>query len=125
MYNNIRWGGAVHYSLEECVIGTWIDGKPLYQKTVTGTVSNYSNIQYISIGASIDSVCNIAGVFSNNSQLTGMTNDELNTGVQICLVDNASSSYPNTYACYQKPSGKTNLVGRSYVATFQYTKTTD
>lgn len=26
---------AVHYSTDEQVIGTWIDGKPLYQKTIT------------------------------------------------------------------------------------------
>ena len=28
---------AVHYSTSEKIIGTWIDGKPLYEKTVTGT----------------------------------------------------------------------------------------
>lgn len=35
----------VNYSTTEQVIGTWIDGKPLYQKTVTfGRVSNNSSI---------------------------------------------------------------------------------
>jgi len=28
------------YSTEEQVIGTWIDGKPLYRKVVTGTTKN-------------------------------------------------------------------------------------
>lgn len=28
-----------HYSTDEQVVGTWIDGKPLYQKTITGNAS--------------------------------------------------------------------------------------
>lgn len=30
----------IHYSLNEQVIGTWIDGKPLYQKVVEFTITN-------------------------------------------------------------------------------------
>lgn len=30
--------GGVNYSLEERVIGTWVDGKPLYQQTVIKTI---------------------------------------------------------------------------------------
>ena len=39
---------AVHYSTNEHVIGTWIDGKTLYEKTVsftTGSVGSYNNYE--------------------------------------------------------------------------------
>lgn len=36
---------AVHYSTDEQVVGTWVDGKTLYQKTLT-----YQNIQFNSSG---------------------------------------------------------------------------
>ncbi len=30
----LNGSGAMHYSTEEKVVGTWIDGKPIYQKTI-------------------------------------------------------------------------------------------
>ena len=34
-----------NYSTTEKVVGTWIDGKPLYEKVVTGTISSNSEVQ--------------------------------------------------------------------------------
>jgi len=31
--NVVNYNGSLNYSTEEQVVGTWIDGKPLYQKT--------------------------------------------------------------------------------------------
>ena len=43
---------AVHYSTEEQVVGTWIDGKTLYQKTITSSdaisFNNWGNIVDVS-----------------------------------------------------------------------------
>ena len=46
-------GNKQHYSTEEQVIGTWIDGKPLYRKVVDFTISNtwqdvgtFSNVDF-------------------------------------------------------------------------------
>ncbi len=33
---------AVHYSIEEQVVGTWTDGNTIYEKTITGTLGNTS-----------------------------------------------------------------------------------
>jgi len=33
-------GGNMDFSLEEKVVGTWIDGKPLYQRAFQGNVAN-------------------------------------------------------------------------------------
>jgi hypothetical protein len=39
---------AIHYSTDEHVIGTWIDGSTLYEKTITAAISNRS--QWIDTG---------------------------------------------------------------------------
>lgn len=47
-------GGNIHeYSTEEKIVGKWIDGKPIYEKTFTGlnhsTTSSYAPIQGVEI----------------------------------------------------------------------------
>ena len=37
MNNSYNWGGPINFSYEEQVVGTWIDGKPLYQRTILYT----------------------------------------------------------------------------------------
>lgn len=49
---------AVHYSTDEQVIGTWIDGKPLYRKTYEVTAQSTWG-QGDNIIATIDSVCDV------------------------------------------------------------------
>lgn len=41
---------AVHYSENEQVIGTWIDGSTLYRKVITGTTNANSDIKTIEVG---------------------------------------------------------------------------
>ena len=43
-------GKAVHYSTDEQVIGTWIDGSTLYQKVITGTTNANTDMKIIEIG---------------------------------------------------------------------------
>lgn len=70
LVTNIKFGGASGgtgtgssniYSTEEQVIGTWIDGKPIYKKTFTST----TNAQNFSIphGVSIDTIVAIDGYY--------------------------------------------------------------
>jgi hypothetical protein len=40
LQNSLVLSGGVNYSLEERVVGTWYDGRPLYQKTYVGKVTN-------------------------------------------------------------------------------------
>ena len=50
-------GGSTSYSTTEQVVGTWIDGKPLYQKTYSGTTpstTSYANIFSDSVISKID-----------------------------------------------------------------------
>ena len=43
------------YSTEETVIGTWIDGRPLYQRTFVSTISTNTSLQDFSISKDINS----------------------------------------------------------------------
>lgn len=55
------------YSTEEQVIGTWIDGKPLYQKTFIGTVSSDGTFPAIEI-AGVQTWVNGAGWIVRNDK---------------------------------------------------------
>lgn len=116
------------YSTSEKVIGTWIDGKPLYQKTWIGTITSGSgaNQRYM-VEENVVSKYNIDEVVS----LTGMTKDN-----QISY----GSTYTNTAEDQFRPllynvAGGTNGLTFYYgtfpakpfkfIITMQYTKTTD
>lgn len=105
---------AHHYSTSEKVIGTWIDGKPLYEKTYD-----------LGIGATIDidiSDLNISTCVS----VSGGTVD----GQSLPLILHRSSVEAYNIALYARSNklsirwGSSTTPVRAY-ATIRYTKTTD
>ena len=57
---------SLQYSTTEQAVGTWIDGKPIYQKTIlTNTPASDSEITRVNIGALIDKVIDIKAIFYN------------------------------------------------------------
>lgn len=120
-------GGGEAYSTEETVIGTWIDGKPLYRKVFVVTIPSFSDNNWVA--------------------LNGTTIDELDTVCYINLVDIVDQSYfsfPYIDRVYfasvryfkEKVSYTTgtgicfngnipDLVGNTAIVVLQYTKTTD
>lgn len=124
---NIYLDARFDYSLEEKVVGEWIDGKPLYQKTFSQALVEYSTGQYagvkaiadISLSGLINLVTNIECVvvdISNNSIMyPNSGNDGLFRTVLALISDNRLSVR----------SSSTNDIGKIAYATIQYTKTTD
>lgn len=107
-----------HYSTDEQVVGTWIDGKPIYQKTFTGTTSATT---------SSDSV---AGIISNFDTLVDSTGTIFLSGTWG--VNQHSLPYNNVAEYYVDDSNqviihKQNEIANSkqYMVTLQYTKFTD
>jgi hypothetical protein len=108
----------INYSLEEQVIGTWLDGKPLYQKTVyveglpNSSIVNYEhNIENVDLIYTINSFA----VYEDGS--TGalpMVNTIANYMVGLWI--NKTSIEMATSA---------DRSGLSAYITVQYTKTTD
>lgn len=136
---NIYLNPSLDFSTSEKVVGTWIDGKPLYQKTFvteapTVVTQGTEVHEFIDIGASVEysslvSVENDAGVATTNTALKFWV-DESTTPKSatpiwyVTLFNNthATTSYQNKIRLSASDTG-TN--GHTFYVTIQYTKTTD
>ncbi len=108
---------AVHYSTEEHVIGTWIDGKPLYEKTITGTTSATSDNTILANLQGIDNVVNMTGYIKGTGRIiTSYVNSS-----------NYVSFYysTETYNLIVWHPNSATFHGKETAVTIQYTKTTD
>ena len=111
--------GGVSYSTAEQVIGSWIDGKPLYQKTfkipLDGVTLN-TNIDYNHNISNVENVVDIIG-----------------TSVDVNNESRPLTATSDTYYCYVRRANRTriryyttfNASGSYLYVTLQYTKTTD
>ena len=107
------------YSTTEEVVGTWIDGKPLYRKTfnnISVASSEYSVIP-IATGLTIDNLINISGYLVNN-------------GRWIVTLNSADIQYANmARVSYDKQTSSLELIAQNWTGTatvtIEYTKTTD
>ena len=107
------------YSTEEKVVGTWIDGKPLYEKTVyfgSGTLSNRASVSFENMN--IDKIMLISGTFEDtiDGQLSipVLLDGTLHVGF-----------YCNRSGILLTFSGAFNGRISNAYAIIQYTKTTD
>lgn len=114
-------GGSGHdYSTTEKVVGTWIDGKPLYEKQITFTIS-FSNVVVGSIyyGESPDLstlISNIDKVFADSQHSFFEVSDKTRNFIGFNYIDNTK-----VLNCYAQNAGS-NLTAKVII---QYTKTTD
>ena len=107
------------YSTTEEVVGTWIDGKPIYRKTfnnISITSSEYSVIS-IATGLTIDNLINISGYLVNN-------------GRWIVTLNSMDTQYANmARVSYDKQTSSLELIVQNWTGTatvtIEYTKTTD
>ena len=107
------------YSTTEEVVGTWIDGKPIYRKTfnnISVTSSEHSTIP-IATGLTIDNLINISGYLVNN-------------GRWIIPLNAVDIQYANMVrVSYDKQTSSLELVAQNWTGTatvtIEYTKTTD
>ena len=115
----------VIYSEEEREIGVWIDGKPLYQRTIVGTLDGSSPYTFF-VGATYDVDAYVSveiKIISNNSAnhyeflSTGYVNSNNYVGVY-----NEGGTDKNLKLYYNTGSYGS---GSTYYATIRYTKTTD
>lgn len=114
----ISIGSDTDYSTEEKIVGTWIDGKPLYQKTISGTTGTAGSFKTIAHNISnISEITFINGVVQESSTEwhgAGCA-DALNQSIRF----DASTTNVSVYV------GHTALSNKSVNITIQYTKTTD
>ena len=112
-------GGSNNYSLDEQVVGTWIDGKPLYQKTWdAGAIPSGAQNGFL-MEFPLSNVDHIHAVnaFTDVSGIVPYVNPVSNSGAEIGY--NITKTNLSIYTVSDR-SG----FGHFYI-TAQYTKTTD
>ena len=101
-----------NYSTEEQVIGKWVDGKPLYQKTLVGT---FNNDVFAQVGIPL-AYAHIVSITAKGN------NTPFQTLGRSGKLDNVWIRENGELCC---TSSSTELTGATIYATVQYTKTTD
>ena len=114
-----------NYSLEERIVGTWVDGKPIYQKVILDTMpSNLTekdvnlNLQNIDKYLYLDARKIVDGNFTQNSNVGGFYFDK--TDFFNVYLGTASTSTAHVRGGSSWPIRPYNF----YIVV-QYTKTTD
>ena len=102
-----------NYSTEEKVVGTWIDGKPLYQKSFKQAI-NASGTSWVKAGVTIDNLDKLLGYttlsannYPSNSAITAIRKNYYGDNTIGILVIDVGLGMQECYI------------------TIQYTKTTD
>ena len=113
-----------NYSTSEQVIGTWINGKPLYRKTITFTTTTPDN-KALEINHGIN---NVEMIWFDPTGCFMWADSGL--GYNIPLIGYASSFTDKIYTSVDKTkvsiysNGKWGIIWNKYI-TLLYTKTTD
>ena len=128
------YADEIHYSESETCIGTWVDGKPLYQKVffITPSTWNASSAESntrVAIGASVKNIISINSFYIGVNDsfvllLPLFNNGNSSMRMQVRAETNTFPNYPNTVdlVFYGDFSGW-NI--SKVMAVVQYTKTTD
>lgn len=111
---NGQGGLAHHYSTSEKIIGTWIDGKPIYEKTFTGLSQATSGTAWLVVTGT--DIANLKEII--NADVYGLSSE--NALVHMAIAE---------YTAYQNKL-RIEIVSNAFnrtitMATIQYTKTTD
>lgn len=112
------------YSTEERVVGTWIDGKPVYEKTIVDTMPSEVGVdKFIDINTTIETVVSSYAVMHGNSyqplQLYVGGDPDVN---RYFIRTNSAPNNQNTIGVH---AGHTRFVDSTVHITIRYTKTTD
>ena len=120
---NIFMDAGNNYSSDEVIVGTWIDGKPLYQKTITTTAPTVATAGTYVVVTVPHNVSNVDVIFTpcafvkDNSNIARMMPYTVNAGYQIKANPGRSS--------IQFTSAIKDFNGCTCYITICYTKTTD
>lgn len=133
--NSFNYGDPNEYSTTEKIVGSWIDGKPLYQKTITYTMPTISTDgtrtvgAYTSTGTTIKTVVDIQAIAYNSS---GAYYELLNRADKLEEATNPNRKYSRLFVMTNSASSNKNTVcivandsafsGATAYITIKYTK---
>ena len=128
---NIYVDARFDYSTEEKVVGTWIDGKTLYQKTIVDTMPTVTTegtlvVKNVAIEANVDTIAEANAMMhvsgTGNFIPLMQTNDIFteNGLARFVIASNSSTNSPNTVILR---CSRTLWSGIPVYVTLRYTKT--
>ena len=126
--NNSSSSANNNYSTDEQVVGTWTDGKTIYQKTLVAIdfpqdiVDKTPKIVEYSLNANIDTVVSISGIRYNPN------NEKSISPINYTWISGENVYYTNASISDNKlsiSSNRSSLSDYKANVTVQYTKTTD
>lgn len=125
--NSFNYGDPNDYSTTEKIVGSWIDGKPLYEKTIScGTLPNNDTKTIAHNVNNLKTIIKTEGFSVKTDGKTiyfpYYTPSSGNAFVEVAASTSTTSIRINTYG-WDSSMGVTNFT-TTYV-TIQYTKTTD
>lgn len=126
---NIYVDARNDYSTDEKVVGTWIDGKPLYQKTIIGTMPNVTTDgTYVSTNIA-HNIANIDLAFIKEAFVLDFADWPITSNLVRRLPYTTNAGYQLKVSIgrniIQYASGLKTYNGSTVYTTIQYTKTTD
>lgn len=125
-YKDIYSNPMNDYSTDEKVVGTWIDGKTIYQKTLSGVLPNVDSTLNISIGVIVDKIIEIVPFFYKNGCFyngTMFVSDDFTKRLRFRGFNNDSTA-SSTQNSVGVDNTQDSWVGCPFYVTIQYTKTT-
>lgn len=107
---------GIKYSTTEQVVGEWINGKPLYERTFTGTTGAVGTDATLGSIANVDTIVTIFGKceYGNSGVLQAIPNKEVYLKYQSGAI-----------MTYTDASASSAIAGKNCAVVVQYTKTTD
>ena len=114
--NSFNISSETDYSTDEHIVGTWINGSYLYQKTISGTSGNRNSNTYYDVGiqGTIDKVIEISGYLTT-------ADNALVTFNPVYLLY-LSASYDYSQGKMMLWNDNNNFANRPFYATLRYTK---
>jgi hypothetical protein len=120
--NGVGSDSIYNYSTTEKQVGTWIDGKPIYQKTLTGSFTVQSDARYYQTIEDITSLNVDALIGYDGYILDGTVYKPMNIADKY----SASITYDiNTKLLCVVITNWPTSAQKSYAITIRYTKSTD
>lgn len=104
----LNFGGSLHtYSTTEQVVGTWIDGKPIYEVTIDcGTLANTTSTQYFNHGISdLEMVIDTQAFMTNGSASANLpfywtASDGVSIWIELTRIGIVTQSNRSSYRAY-------------------------
>lgn len=115
------------YSTTEKQIGTWIDGKPIYRKTFSGTYITNNTRSVVDLSTAIDTIVNCYGLYAPNSitPSVGFGQPMININGGIDAYSQIRKNNDITTAIFTTPQSTYQGREGSYLITIEYTKIVD